>query len=103
MICRKMNYMWPFLTLAFFLTSCAMVIPVTKPDVSKAEYNKMLESNDPKVSCYRRGLRGWAIAGDALFFFPLFVDGALGNFTYYYYDHQYCDVSQSNKALLYVE
>ncbi|SMG33168.1 hypothetical protein SAMN05720489_2267 [Fibrobacter sp. UWB13] len=98
-----MKSMCPLLVLALFLTSCAMIIPVTKPDVSKAEYNKMLESNDPKASCYRRGVRGWAIAGDAMFFFPLFVDGLLGNFTYYYYDHQYCDVKQTNKTMLYVE
>ena len=98
-----MKKIWPVLASVIFLTSCAMVIPVTKPDVSKKEYNNMLESNDPKASCYRRGLRGWAIAGDALFFFPLFVDGVLGNFTYYYYDHQYCDIGKTDKTIQHVE
>lgn len=98
-----MKCLLPFIALAFFLTSCAMVVPVAKPDVSRAEYNKMLESNDSKVSCYRRGIRGWTIVGDAIFFFPMIADGVLGNYTYYYYDHQLCDMEQSNKAMLYVE
>lgn len=85
------------------LSSCALVIPVSKPDLSREDYNKLVEDDDPKVECYRRGLRGWTIAADAIFFFPMFVDGALGQYTYYYYDATRCKTKKSKKNVLIIE
>lgn len=79
------------------LSSCAIVIPVFKPDLSKSDFNQLVEDDDPKVECYRRGIRGWTVAADALLFFPMIVDGVLGQYTYYYFDPVRCKEAKARK------
>ena len=80
---------------SLLLASCAMVFPVSSPDISAKEYQVMVSSNNKAAKCYSKGFRGVTLALDIILFWPAtIVDAAGGFYTYYYYDPIYCAENQ---------
>lgn len=81
-----------------FFASCAIIFPVSSPDISAKEYKVLVSSNSKAAKCYSKGFRGGALTFDILLFWPaVIVDGLGGFYTYYYYDPIYCADHQTEE------
>lgn len=80
---------------SLLFASCAMIFPVSSPDISAKEYQMLVTSNNQAAKCYSKGFRGVTLALDIILLWPAaIVDAAGGFYTYYYYDPLYCSENQ---------
>jgi hypothetical protein len=78
-----------------FFASCAMIFPVSSPNISAKEYTVLHSSNNQAAKCYSKGIRGWTIFFDIILFWPaVIVDAAGGFYTYYAYEPEFCSENQ---------
>jgi hypothetical protein len=87
----KKSSLWGFIFLCcLFFASCAMIFPVSSPNLSQKEYTAMLLDNNDEAHCYTEKTRYGMVALDVFFLPALLVDALGGYYTYYAYNRNYC-------------
>ena len=84
------------IVIALLFSSCATIIPVRNPDMTRDEYAGLIAAGSERTVCYEKGFRGGMllldiILGAPFVFAPVVIDAAGGKFTAYYYHHNRCE------------